>query len=181
MKLEWMDPPAIKHRVSETQQILDELQKNPGTWARIQQGMKYGSAQSRWVKLGCEAVSRANPTLPNRYDIYARWPAETKPTAPPAASKTFKAGGIVPPAKTTASKPVQPAPKPIQPAPKPIQHANSYPAPPEGATSSRPEKTFLDPDDPNDQYLARQRAQFESERAARIAKAGRKSDYAKAR
>lgn len=178
MELEWMDPPAIKHRVSRSQRVLAELQKNPGSWARVAKGLKSGGCQSNWIKLGCEAVSRANPSEENRWDVCARWPAETKPAGNPTPSAQGRdtTADHTPPASVTPNVTAA-LPRAGDGAPgKLIKPPTIL-----GVKHATAAATGLGPDDPQDQYLARQREKFEADRAARIARAGRKSDYAKVR
>lgn len=118
----WKEPPPAVS--SEKAAILAELQKNPGRWALVQERYKSSSGTAPWKKLGCEATHRRaepNPAAKStEYDIYARWPEETKSAAgekpePKAAVAKAVATG-------TALKPPPPA---VPKAPKqPLQPAN---------------------------------------------------------
>lgn len=53
--------------------IVAELQKRPGQWAIVERGVTSGALTKQWKQLGCEAVSRKDPTG-SGLNIYARWP-----------------------------------------------------------------------------------------------------------
>lgn len=78
VEIKWQDPPAA---LTLHDSIVAALQKNPGRWALVAEDRSSSSAGTPWTKSGCETkVHRKNPgDAKAKYDVYARWPEETKP------------------------------------------------------------------------------------------------------
>lgn len=165
MEMEWQDPPIVKAGPkTKFQQVVDALQKNPGKWARVRKSMKTTSGTGLWKGYGCEAVARAVEGMEGRWDVYARWPLPENEEPLPAGTDVYEL-------EAAPMKPAVPKPNTLT----VIDRLATSPL--EAALKARwPETTHLDPDDPNDQYLARQRAQLEADRKARQAKAERQRD-----
>jgi hypothetical protein len=90
VELVWEEPPAeaIRGGNSEVTRIVEALKKNPGKWARVEEGVAAKSAVTKWERRGCEAVARNTGARKNgkgyTYNVYARWAAEpAEPPAPP--------------------------------------------------------------------------------------------------
>lgn len=56
-----------------------ELRKNPGEWAVVREGVKTASPVTSYKNRGCVATSHRVNTSPDRFDIYAMWPADESP------------------------------------------------------------------------------------------------------
>jgi hypothetical protein len=81
LNLVWEEPPAAENnraRGREADRAVDLLKRNPGRWARVEEGTTNASATIKWKKRGCEAVVRTLPKEEgqkgHRYNVYARWP-----------------------------------------------------------------------------------------------------------
>lgn len=77
--IDWGDPP---HSPTSTKwwrrDIIAELKKNPGEWARVETRVPTSRVQG-WKNQGCEATTRtvAHDADGNRLaDVYARWPEQ---------------------------------------------------------------------------------------------------------
>ena len=150
--IRWQEPPASTagRRANENRiNTVKLLKENPGKWALVAECVN-GSAVVPWKKLGCEAVGRRSTKDAKKADIYVRWPAPPKgATASPAALS---------PTRQPAKEPARSAAAPAGPKAKPSK-------------ASLPLSTAaprLDPNDPKDAALLRERQRFEAARAARI-------------
>jgi hypothetical protein len=56
-----------------------ELKANPGVWALVREGSKSAAPAITYKARGCVATSHRVNTSPDRFDIYAMWPAEETP------------------------------------------------------------------------------------------------------
>ena len=151
--IRWQEPPASTSGRKANQErvsTVEQLKLHPGKWALVAESVN-GSAVGPWKKLGCEAVGRRNAKDAKKADIYVRWPTSPKGAA---ASPT-----TLPPTREPSREPALPAAAaPAGPKAKP-------------AKASLPLSTAaprLDPNDPKDAALLRQRQRFEAARAARL-------------
>jgi len=71
MGVVWQDPPASRPR-HPWNEIVRELSAHPGTWALVRQSVA-PSTQYTLKRRGCE-VRTANTGVPNKVNLYARWP-----------------------------------------------------------------------------------------------------------
>ncbi|MCC3276397.1 hypothetical protein LJ753_11000 [Arthrobacter sp. zg-Y20] len=152
--IRWQEPPASaagRKANQERVSTVEQLKLHPGKWALVAESVN-GSAVGPWKKLGCEAVGRRNAKDANKADIYVRWPAPSKgkaaayPATLPASLPAAKE-----PARSAAAAPASPKAKP--------------------AKASLPLSTAaprLDPNDPKDAALLRERQRFEAARATRL-------------
>ncbi|MEI3779231.1 hypothetical protein V1463_10615 [Micrococcus yunnanensis] len=132
----WEDPgPARVGRPGDSQmrQVLAELQKHPGRWAKVAESKANGGQGSWWKKQGCEATTRRDRER-GVTATYARWP-EPDPNDPqPAAASDERVERAAQPAPQepaaepeaeTAQEPtaepaqVEPAAEPVEPKPAP--------------------------------------------------------------
>ena len=135
----WEDPgPARVGRPGDSRlrQMLAELQKHPGRWAKVHESKANGGQGSWWKEKGCEATTRRDRERGVTM-TYARWP-EPEPNDPqPAAAPEERAEPVAQPA------PPEPAQEPAQePEPEPAQEpAQVEPAPaPAPAPAAAPSK-----------------------------------------
>lgn len=82
-EIEWMNPPGVvKPDESWRDDVIRDLQRRPGKWARVDKGTRSRTRYKAWRKRGCETVTRQvtnplaqEPDEPTHlYDIFARWP-----------------------------------------------------------------------------------------------------------
>lgn len=78
MKLEWEDPPLPKP--SKCKEVLEELKKNPGRWAKIQSGpttiMPWWGPLRATPHVEIRIVSTTNQLFGGPIDVYARYEEE---------------------------------------------------------------------------------------------------------
>lgn len=53
-----------------------ELKAHPGAWALVREGAKSAAPVATYKARGCVATSHRVNTSPDRFDIYAMWPAD---------------------------------------------------------------------------------------------------------
>ena len=122
----WEDPrPARVGRPGDShlRQVLAELQKHPGRWAKVHESKANGGQGSWWKEKGCEATTRRDRergvTMTN-----ARWP-EPDPNDPrPAAAPAERAERVAQPAPPEPAQ-VEPAAEPAQ---EPVEEPTAEPA-----------------------------------------------------
>lgn len=125
-------------------QMLAELQKHPGRWAKVAESKANGGQGSWWKKQGCEATTRRDRERGVTM-TYARWP-EPGPNDPqPAAAPDERVERVAQPApQEPAQEPTaEPAQKPeAEPAQEPTaEPAQVEPAPaPASAPAAAPSK-----------------------------------------
>ncbi|WP_140917574.1 hypothetical protein [Mycobacterium tuberculosis] len=131
-EMTWEDPgPARVGRPGDSQmrQMLAELQKHPGRWAKVNESKANGGQGSWWKKQGCEATTRRDRERGVTM-TYARWPEpgpdDPRPAAAPAerAERAAQPAPQVPvqePAREPTAEPaqVEPAAEPVEPTPAP--------------------------------------------------------------
>lgn len=136
----WEDPgPARVGRPGDShlRQVLAELQKHPGRWAKVAESKANGGQGSWWKKQGCESTTRRDRER-GVTATYARWPEpdpnDPQPAAAPA-ERVERAAQPAPqetaqetvpePAAETVQEPeaaparVEPAAEPVEPKPDP--------------------------------------------------------------
>ncbi len=151
--IRWQEPPASTagRRANEDRvNAVKLLKENPGKWALVAECVN-GSAVVPWKKLGCEAVGRRNAKDAKKADIYVRWPAPAKGASAPPATLPPSLQPAKGPARSAAAAPAEAKVKP--------------------AKASLPLSTAaprLDPNDPKDAALLRERQRFEAARANRL-------------
>ena len=77
--MKWKNPPARTSGRGMSRQIekdIAELQANPGVWAVVREGAKSAAPARTYKDRGCVATSHRVNTSPERFDIYAMWPAD---------------------------------------------------------------------------------------------------------
>ena len=128
-EMTWEDPgPARIGRPGDShlRQVLAELQKHPGRWAKVHESKANGGQGSWWKKQGCEATTRRDRERGVTM-TYARWPEPGLDDPQPAEAPAERVERAAQPA------PQEPAQEPaqVEPAPAPA------PAP---ATAAAPSK-----------------------------------------
>lgn len=123
----WEDPgPARVGRPGDSQmrQVLAELQKHPGRWAKVAESKANGGQGSWWKKQGCEATTRRDRER-GVTATYARWPEPGLDDPQPAAASDERVERAAQPA------PPEPVPEPVpEPTAAPAQEpAQVVPAP----------------------------------------------------
>lgn len=77
--IDWGDPPQSPTSIKWwRREIIAELKKNPGEWARVETRVPTSRVQG-WKNQGCEATTRTvdHDAEGNRLaDVYARWPEQ---------------------------------------------------------------------------------------------------------
>lgn len=135
-EMTWEDPgPARVGRPGDSQmrQVLAELQKHPGRWAKVAESKANGGQGSWWKKQGCEATTRRDRER-GVTATYARWP-EPDPNDPqPAAAPAERAAQ--PERPVPAQEPVQvPTAEPAQVESAPVPAAEPVEPKPAAAPS----------------------------------------------
>lgn len=77
--MKWQKPPkssAGRGMSLRIDQDVAELRKNPGEWALVREGIRTASPVTSYKTRGCVATSHRVNTAPDRFDIYAMWPAD---------------------------------------------------------------------------------------------------------
>lgn len=142
-EMTWEDPgPARVGRPGDSQmrQVLAELQKHPGRWAKVNESKANGGQGSWWKKQGCEATTRRDRER-GVTATYARWP-EPDPNDPqPAAAPAERAERAAQPAPPVpVQEPAQvPVQEPAQVEPAPVPAPAPAPAPSKGGRMSNAE------------------------------------------
>jgi hypothetical protein len=84
--LTWEEPPPARRKgvLGQVDRVVEELQKKPGQWARVEDEATAAGAAKKWEDSGCEvtvrtieveAVKDDGSTKPKkRYRLWARWP-----------------------------------------------------------------------------------------------------------
>lgn len=116
-EMTWEDPgPARVGRPGDShlRQVLAELQKHPGRWAKVAESKANGGQGSWWKKQGCEATTRRDRER-GVTATYARWP-ELDPDEPQSATASDER--VERAAQPAPQEPVQePVPEPtVEPA-----------------------------------------------------------------
>lgn len=122
----WEDPgPARVGRPGDSQmrQVLAELQKHPGRWAKVAESKANGGQGSWWKKQGCEATTRRDRER-GVTATYARWPEPDPDDPQPAAAPAERAEREAQPATPEPAQ-VEPA---AEPAAEPAQEPEAEPA-----------------------------------------------------
>ncbi|MCO0632739.1 hypothetical protein NGH33_01955 [Micrococcus yunnanensis] len=136
-EMTWEDPgPARVGRPGDShlRQVLAELQKHPGRWAKVAESKANGGQGSWWKKQGCEATTRRDRER-GVTATYARWPEPDLDDPRPAGAPDERAervapapqepAQVVPAAKLTQEPEAEPAAEPgqepaqVEPAPVP--------------------------------------------------------------
>ena len=113
---------------SQMRQVLAELQKHPGRWAKVNESKANGGQGSWWKKQGCEATTRRDRERGVTM-TYARWPEpdpnDPQPAAAPAerAERAAQPAPPEPEAELTQEPEAEPAQEPaqVEPAQEPAQ------------------------------------------------------------
>ena len=80
--MKWKTPPkrtAGRGMAVQIDRDVAELKANPGAWALVRKGAKSASPATSYKARGCVATSHRTNTNPDRFDIYAMWPADETP------------------------------------------------------------------------------------------------------
>ncbi|KYK00819.1 MULTISPECIES: hypothetical protein [unclassified Micrococcus] len=133
----WEDPgPARVGRPGDSRlrQMLAELQKHPGRWAKVHESKANGGQGSWWKEKGCEATTRRDRERGVTM-TYARWPEPDLDDPQPAAASDERAERAAQPA------PPAPAQEPTAPpAQEPTAEPAQEPAQVEPAPAAAPSK-----------------------------------------
>ncbi|WP_144786382.1 RNA polymerase sigma factor sigma-70 region 4 domain-containing protein [Micrococcus luteus] len=134
-EMTWEDPgPARVGRPGDShlRQVLAELQKHPGRWAKVAESKANGGQGSWWKKQGCEATTRRDRER-GVTATYARWPEPDLDDPRPAGAPDERAERAAQPApQVPVQEPTaEPVPEPAQVEPAPV------PAPAPAATPSK--------------------------------------------
>ena len=144
----WEDPgPARVGRPGDShlRQVLAELQKHPGRWAKVNESKANGGQGSWWKKQGCEATTRRDRERGVTM-TYARWPEPDPNDLQPAAApdeRVERAAQPAPPepAQEPEAEPAaEPAQEPVQvePTAEPAQEPAQVEPAPEPAPAPAP-------------------------------------------
>ena len=80
--MKWKTPPrsgAGRGRTLQVEKDVAVLRKNPGQWAVVVERAKSAAPVNTYKSRGCVATSHRVNTSPDRFDIYAMWPADETP------------------------------------------------------------------------------------------------------
>ena len=66
----------MSHQIN---QDVEQLKANPGVWALVREGAKSAGPALTYKERGCIAQSHRVNTSPDRFYIYAMWPADETP------------------------------------------------------------------------------------------------------
>lgn len=125
----WEDPgPARVGRPGDSRlrQMLAELQKHPGRWAKVHESKANGGQGSWWKEKGCEATTRRDRER-GVTATYARWPAPGLDDPQPAAASDERV--------ERAAQPAPPEPAQVEPAAELTQEPEAQP---EAETTQEP-------------------------------------------
>lgn len=121
---------------SHLRQVLAELQKHPGRWAKVAESKANGGQGSWWKKQGCEATTRRDRER-GVTATYARWPEPGLDDPQPAAAPDERVERVAQPAPPV---PVQePTAEPAQVEPAPVPAPAPAAAPSKGGRMSNAE------------------------------------------
>lgn len=123
-EMTWEDPgPARVGRPGDSQmrQVLAELQKHPGRWAKVNESKANGGQGSWWKKQGCEATTRRDRER-GVTATYARWPAPDPDGPQPAAAPDERVERVERVAQPAPQEPAQ-----VEPAAKLTQEPEAEP------------------------------------------------------
>lgn len=125
----WEDPgPARVGRPGDSHlsQVLAELQKHPGRWAKVAESKANGGQGSWWKKQGCEATTRRDRER-GVTATYARWPEPglDDPQSAAASDERVERAAQPAPQETAQEPTAEPEPAP---APEPAQEPTAAPA-----------------------------------------------------
>lgn len=131
-EMTWEDPgPARVGRPGDShlRQVLAELQKHPGRWAKVHESKANGGQGSWWKKQGCEATTRRDRER-GVTATYARWPEPDLDDPQPAAASDERVERAAQPAPQApeAEPTAEPAPEPAQVEPAQVEPARVEPA-----------------------------------------------------
>ena len=120
-EMTWEDPgPARVGRPGDSQmrQMLAELQKHPGRWAKVNESKANGGQGSWWKKQGCEATTRRDRERGVTM-TYARWPEPGLNDPQPAAAPDERVERVERVAQPAPQEPAQVEPAQVEPAQEP--------------------------------------------------------------
>ncbi|MCV7564978.1 hypothetical protein M3E78_005105 [Micrococcus luteus] len=130
----WEDPgPARVGRPGDShlRQVLAELQKHPGRWAKVAESKANGGQGSWWKKQGCEATTRRDRER-GVTATYARWPEPGLDDPQPAAAPDERVERVAQPAPPEPAQELtaEPAQEPaqVEPSAEPAQKPEAEPA-----------------------------------------------------